>query len=157
MHNNRKGGTDTNNELNSSAIAELYGNAFSPQLQGTVWFNDTPEGVRVDAHVVGLPANNTGFYGFHIHETGSCSRPDFSDSGGHYNPGNTEHPLHAGDLPMLLATRSGNAWISFITSRFTVKDIIGRSVVIHEMRDNYTSQPAGDSGRRIGCGVIRGT
>lgn len=110
----------------------------------------------MDAHVSGLPPNNTGFYGFHIHETGSCARPDFSDSGGHYNPGNMEHPMHAGDFPMLLATRSGNAWLSFITSRFTVKDIVGRSVIIHGMRDDYTSQPAGDSGKRIGCGIIRG-
>lgn len=122
-----------------------------------VWFSDTNEGVRVDAQILGLPPNDTGFYGFHVHETGSCSQPDFSDAGGHYNPGNTAHPLHAGDVPPLLATRSGSAWLSFITTRFTVRDIIGRSVVIHENRDDYTSQPAGDSGKRIGCGIIRET
>ncbi|MGE5493829.1 MAG: superoxide dismutase family protein [Burkholderiales bacterium] len=124
-------------------------------MKGVVWFQDTEEGVRVDAYVSGLPPNNTGFYGFHMHENGSCLRPDFSDAGGHYNPGHTAHPMHAGDFPMLLGTRQGKAWLSFITQRFTVKDIIGRSVVVHELRDDYTSQPAGDSGRRIGCGVIR--
>jgi Cu-Zn family superoxide dismutase len=56
---------------------------------------------------------------------------------------------------MLLATDAMEAWLAFVTTRFTVRDIIGRSVVIHMNRDDYTSQPAGDSGQRIGCGVIR--
>ena len=95
-----------------------------------------------------------GFTDFHIHEIGNCALPDFSGAKGHYNPQNTAHPLHAGDFPMLLATDSMDAWLSFITTRFSVQDIIGRSVIVHLGRDDYTSQPSGDSGKRIGCGVI---
>ncbi len=137
------------------AIAIIRGDAAAPQLSGAVRFFDTPAGVRVDAHVAGLPHSETGFYGFHVHEAGNCAPPDFSSAKGHYNPSETAHPLHAGDFPMLLATDQMEAWLAFVTTRFAVRDIIGRSVVIHGGRDDYTSQPAGDSGARIGCGVIR--
>ncbi len=108
----------------------------------------------MDAHITGLPENETGFYGFHIHEKGDCTG-DFEGAGGHYNPEGLRHPLHAGDFPMLLGTRSGQAWLSFITGRFTVREVLGRAVIVHDMRDDYTSQPSGDAGDRIGCGVIR--
>ncbi|MGI5850261.1 MAG: superoxide dismutase family protein [Christensenellales bacterium] len=137
-----------------SAAAVIRGDSIAPRLNGNVWFYDTPEGVRVDAQIYCLPPNETGFYGFHIHTEGNCAGTDFSAAQGHYNPENTEHPMHAGDFPMLLATDTKNAWLSFITTRFTVRDIIGRSVIIHEGRDDYATQPAGDSGRRIGCGII---
>ncbi len=139
----------------SRAIATVLGSAQAPRLSGSVRFFDTPAGVRVDAHIRGLPPSETGFYGFHVHESGECAPPDFASAMGHYNPTGAAHPLHAGDFPMLLATDKMEAWIAFVTTRFSVKDIIGRSVVIHGGRDDYTSQPAGDSGPRIGCGVIR--
>lgn len=139
----------------SGAIATVRGNALAPELSGIVRFFDTPAGVRVDGHIRGLPGNATGFYGFHIHESGECTPPDFSGAKGHYNPSGTGHPLHAGDFPMLIATHSMEAWLAFITTRFAIRDIIGRSVIVHMDRDDYTSQPAGDSGQRIGCGVIR--
>ena len=60
-----------------------------------------------------------------------------------------------GDFPMLMATSANDAWLSFVTTRFSVCDVIGRSIVIHAERDDYTSQPAGDSGARIGCGIIQ--
>lgn len=139
----------------NGAIASIHGGALAPVLSGIVRFYDTPDGVRVDARVSGLPKNATGFYGFHLHETGECTPPDFASAKGHYNPTNAAHPLHAGDFPMLLATNTMEAWLAFVTARFTVRDIIGRSVVIHMNRDDYTTQPAGDAGQRIGCGVIR--
>jgi Cu-Zn family superoxide dismutase len=139
----------------NGAIALIHGDAPAPRLSGFVRFYDTPDGVRVDARVRGLPKNATGFYGFHLHETGECMPPDFASAMGHYNPTAEPHPLHAGDFPMLLATSAMEAWLAFVTTRFTVRDIIGRSVVIHMSRDDYTTQPAGDSGKRIGCGVIR--
>jgi len=77
----------------------------------------------------------------------------FPNTGNHYNPGNVPHPEHAGDLPPLLSN-SGYAWMSFYTSRVNVEDIIGRSLVIHSMRDDFTTQPSGNSGDKIGCGVI---
>jgi Cu-Zn family superoxide dismutase len=137
------------------AVAAVRGSSMAPNLSGIVRFFDTPAGVRVDARVRGLPKNATGFYGFHLHEAGECAPPDFSGAKGHYNPSGKGHPLHAGDFPPLLATRAMDAWLAFVTTRFSVREIIGRSVVIHMNRDDFTSQPAGDSGPRIGCGVIR--
>ena len=78
----------------------------------------------------------------------------FPNTGNHYNPGNVPHPEHAGDLPPLLSN-SGYAWMSFYTSRLNLEDIIGRSLVIHSMADDFTSQPSGNSGDKIGCGVIK--
>ena len=77
----------------------------------------------------------------------------FPNTGNHYNPGNVPHPEHAGDLPPLLSN-NGYAWMSFYTSRVNVEDLIGRSLVIHSMRDDFTTQPSGNSGDKIGCGVI---
>lgn len=77
----------------------------------------------------------------------------FPNTGNHYNPDNVPHPEHAGDLPPLLSN-NGYAWMSFYTGRVNLNDVIGRSLVIHSMRDDFTSQPSGNSGDKIGCGVI---
>lgn len=77
----------------------------------------------------------------------------FPNTGNHYDPGNVPHPEHAGDLPPLLSN-NGYSWMSFYTSRVNVEDIIGKSLVIHSMRDDFTTQPSGNSGDKIGCGVI---
>ena len=143
------------NQYNYKAMAIVKGSPEAPMLHGTVWFAETSMGVQVDAKIYDLPPNETGFYGFHLHEAGSCMPPDFASAKGHYNPQGYPHPMHAGDFPMLLATDSMDAYLSFVTTRFSLSDVIGRSVVIHMQRDDYTSQPAGDSGARIGCGVIQ--
>ena len=88
----------------------------------------------------------------HIHEFGNCT-PPFDKTGNHYNPGGSMHPYHAGDMLPLLGN-NGYAWLTFYDERIRIKDIVGKSVVIHGMRDDFTSQPAGDSGEKIGCGVI---
>ncbi len=137
------------------AATAVRGNSNAPGLHGCVWFCDISYGVHVRAKIFCLPKNDTGFYGFHLHETGDCSLPDFSGAGGHYNPGGLEHPLHAGDFPMLIADNRMQAELIFVTSRFRVEDILGRAVIIHLGRDDYTSQPSGDAGTRIGCGIIR--
>lgn len=98
------------------------------------------------------------FFGFHIHEGNRCGRttPDadaFSAAGGHFNPWNCPHPYHAGDLPPLLSS-NGYAWLSVYTERFSSMDVLGRTVIIHDMPDDFTSQPAGNSGKRIACGRI---
>lgn len=136
------------------AMAVVRGDAHAPRLRGAVLFTDTPAGVRVQARFSGLPENKTGFYGFHLHEVGSCRPPEFESAKGHYNPEGAPHPLHAGDFPALLATRAGEARLAFVTTRFSVCDILGRAVVVHLQRDDYTSEPAGDAGARIGCGVV---
>lgn len=77
----------------------------------------------------------------------------FARTGGHYNPSNTSHPWHSGDLLPVMGNE-GYGWLSFYDKRFTVKEIIGRSVVLHIGLDDFTSQPSGNPGVVIGCGVV---
>ena len=123
-------------------------------LRGTVKFYPAGRGTLVVAEIMGLPENGTGFFAFHIHEGGDCGGKDFGDTGGHYNPGGAEHPRHAGDLPPLLS-RSGRAFLAVETDRFTPCEVIGRTVVIHQNADDFHTQPAGNAGNKIACGVIR--
>lgn len=137
------------------AVAQIRGGMEAPQLTGWVQFYQKNGCVLIVARISGLPEENgTGFFGFHIHQGKSCSGNDFSGTGSHYNPAEQGHPKHAGDLPPLLACR-GNAYLSVKTERFSVRDIIGRTVVIHSDPDDFHSQPAGNAGRKIACGVIR--
>lgn len=137
-----------------SAIAWINGNEGYQELKGLVKFFETPlGGIIVNAEIYGLPdKKSSNFFGMHIHEFGDCTIP-FNKTGNHYNPQNTMHPQHAGDMPPLLSN-NGFAWTAFYDMRFTIEDIIHKSIVIHGMRDDFTSQPSGDSGMKIGCGVI---
>lgn len=140
-----------NNSISAQphAIAEIQGNGIS----GTVAFYSYPLGVLTVADIRGLPENN-GVYGFHIHEGSSCGGTDFADTGGHFNPTNAEHPYHAGDLPPLFS-HNGNALMAVRTGRFSIDDIAGRTVVVHKNPDDFTTQPAGNSGEKIACGIIK--
>lgn len=140
------------------AMAWIRGNESNPQLSGLVKFYATPYGgVLIEAEIFGLPnidkQFSSDFYGFHIHEFGDCS-DNFAKTGNHYNPGNQPHPEHVGDMPPLMGNQ-GYAWMSFYDKRFSIPEIIGKSVVIHDRPDDFTSQPSGNSGEKIGCGVIR--
>jgi len=140
------------------AMAWVRGGAAYPDISGLVKFYDTPYGgILVEAEVFGLPnvttPGSSDFYGMHIHEHGDCS-DNFTHVGGHYNPAGSPHPQHAGDLLPLLGNQ-GYAWSSFYDKRFQVRDILGRSVIIHAHRDDFTTQPSGDSGPMIACGEIR--
>lgn len=144
------------------AAAWVTGNAENPQLSGLVKFYQTPySGILVEAEVFGLPDKErlktehfTGnFYAMHIHQFGDCSS-GFSKTGDHYNPENEPHPFHAGDLLPLLSNQ-GYAWSAFYDKRFTISEIIGRSVIIHSGPDDFTTQPSGNAGTKIGCGEIR--
>lgn len=127
----------------------------APKLAGCVRFYQENGGVLIVARISGLPkGTKTGFFGFHIHQGETCSGADFSGTGSHYNPANRVHPKHAGDLPPLLAC-GGEAFLSVKTDRFSVNEIIGRTVVIHSDPDDFRSQPAGNAGKKIACGVIR--
>lgn len=139
------------------AIAWVRGGDAYPDISGLVKFYDTPYGgILVEAEVFGLPdisqPGSSDFYAMHIHEFGDCSQ-NFTKVGGHYNPQHTLHPQHAGDLLPLLSSQ-GYAWSAFYDKRFLVKDILGRSVIIHAHRDDFTTQPSGDSGAMIACGTI---
>ena len=136
------------------AIAQIRGNKETAGINGTVRFYQYPGGILTEVDVNGLPNNGMGFYGFHIHSGGSCSGNDFSSTGGHLNPTNAAHPHHAGDLPPLLSY-NGRAYMTVMSDRFSLQDILGRTVVIHKMPDDFRSQPAGNAGDKIACGVIR--
>ena len=104
--------------------------------------------VLVQAIIRGLPETESHFFGFHIHEGSDCGGTDFSNTGNHLNPEKLPHPRHAGDLPPLLKCGDG-AYVLFATDRFQISNIIGKTVVIHNMPDDFTSQPAGNAGTKI--------
>lgn len=148
------------------AIANIQGGPLAPDIKGSVSFRSVQGGTKVTVEVWGLPGYRpaadgqqpVGPHGFHIHEFGTCKVGDLSNpfmaAGGHWNPGNQPHGNHAGDLPVLFSHK-GFAYMSFFTDKFTVPEIIGKSVIIHENPDDFRTQPAGNSGRRLACGVIR--
>lgn len=144
----------------ANAWAAIRGNREHPRLLGSVKFFQTPAGVLVLAEVWGLPnraENPSGIFGFHIHSGRSCTgtpEQEFADADGHLNPAELPHPQHMGDLPPLFAG-NGYAWTSFLTSRFTIRDILGRTLIIHAAPDDFTTQPSGNAGEMIACGVIR--
>ena len=137
-----------------AAVADVHGSETYPNLRGQVRFYQRRHCVLVETNVQGLPDTDTGFFGFHIHSGASCTGVDFADTSSHYNPTELPHPSHAGDMPPLLSCH-GNAVMTVATGRFRVDDIIGRTVVIHSMADDFNSQPAGNAGAKIACGVIR--
>ncbi len=134
-----------------AAVAQIRGGA-DRLLRGIVRFYQRRGSVLVVAEISGLPQRN-GFFGFHIHEGRSCMGEDFASTGNHYNPTRMPHPDHAGDLPPLLGC-GGKAYLAVETDRFAIRDIIGRTVVIHSDPDDFRSQPSGMAGIKIGCGVI---
>ena len=141
-----------------AALAHISGGAES-SVGGTVAFYPRETGTLVVANIYGLPFEAerscaSRIFGFHSHEGGACTPPAFEDAGGHFNTEGCEHPQHAGDLPPLFGCR-GEAYLAVLTDRFSVSDVVGRTVVIHDAPDDFTTQPSGHSGMRIGCGVIR--
>ena len=128
---------------------------------GIVTFTQKGDKVVVDARVAGL---TPGGHGFHIHEKGDCSSGDGMSTGGHFNPLGKAHGMpsmpdhHAGDLPMLVADASGNASlvaeVDVITIGVGATDIVGRGLIVHKDPDDYKTQPTGNSGARVACGVI---
>ncbi|MBL8486292.1 MAG: superoxide dismutase family protein [Rhodocyclaceae bacterium] len=152
----------TTQTANPTATAQLEGRS-GTQVTGTVNFRQEGKLVHVEAQVRGL---TPGEHGFHIHEAGDCSAPDAASAKGHFNPGNKPHGRHgdmshhAGDMPNLVADASGNARLTATMAQLSVgtgnDGVIGRSVVVHADPDDYRSQPAGNSGKRVACGVIKG-
>lgn len=140
-----------------NAVAHVRGRADAPNINGQVRFYQDTGSVLVEAGIADLPQNSeTGFFGFHIHEGNSCVGADFPQTGSHYNPAGFNHPGHAGDLPPLMM-QQGHAHMTVRTDRFRVRDVLGRSVVIHSNPDDFHTQPAGNSGTKIACGVINRT
>ncbi len=129
-------------------------------VAGTVSFTEVSDGLKIRATITGL---KPGAHGFHIHEAGDCSAPDASSAKGHFNPTTKAHghyaeaAHHGGDIPNLMANAQGEATFGFTATGLALSgpnSVIGRSVVVHADPDDYKSQPAGNSGPRIACGVI---
>ena len=145
-----------------TATAELK-NA-KGEKAGVALFEQTPNGVLVTAEVSGLAP---GTHAFHIHETGKCE-PPFKTAGGHFNPGGKKHGLksaegcHAGDLPNIYVGADGTAHMQFLAPGVTLKpgdktsllDADGSTLVIHAGPDDFKSDPAGNAGDRVVCGVV---
>lgn len=148
-------------ESTPQAEAMVKGSASFPNLNGMVRFYQTMKGVLVLANIMGLPEGTerceNPVLGFHIHGGESCTGTEtdpFADSLTHYNIGNCPHPYHAGDLPPLFDNH-GYAFMMVLSDRFTVEEIIGKTIVIHSEPDDFTTQPAGNAGKKIACGVIQ--
>lgn len=156
--------TTSTSDPRSSASARLESRSGS-SVTGELQFVQVGQAVQVKGRVSGLKPNAE--HGFHVHENGNCTAPDAMSAGGHFNPGGTPHgrpdappsARHAGDLMALHADASGNARVDMQMHGVTVAagpaGLVGRSVVVHRDPDDYRSQPAGNSGARVACGVIR--
>lgn len=142
------------------AKAHIKGGKDYPNIDGTVTFKETKNGVLVTAKINGLPQSEnscTGrFFGFHIHEGTFCNgnaNDEFANAKSHLNPTKCPHPFHMGDLPPLIENH-GKAYMTILINKFKIKDILGRVVIIHDMPDDFTTQPSGNSGTKIACGKI---
>jgi superoxide dismutase, Cu-Zn family len=130
---------------------------------GEATFEEVGGKVRAIIYVQGLKPGQD--HGLHIHEAGDCSAPDAMSAKGHFNPHNKPHASptsaerHAGDLPSIRGGKDGRGKVDVEVDQITVgpgpASIVGRAVVVHADPDDYKSQPAGNSGARIACGVIR--
>jgi len=149
-----------------SAPTKAKANLVNAQGQkvGEARFEETPQGVKITLMVENLPP---GPHAFHIHEKGLCDPPDFMTAGAHFNPFHKQHGMknpagpHAGDLPNLVVGADGKETLEAIASRVTLKSGQnslfqpgGTSLVIHAGPDDYTTDPAGNAGARMACGVI---
>lgn len=144
------------------AVANLA-SASGSLVSGKVTVTPMADGVHLTGTVGGLPANST--HGFHVHEKGDCSAADASSAGPHFNPSAAPHGKagsgahHAGDMDNVVANAEGVVNLDIHVSDVTLgggaaNDIAGRALVVHAAPDDYTSQPAGNAGARVACGVI---
>lgn len=133
-------------------------------VSGTLTLKPAQEGVHMTGTIRGLMP--TSQHGFHVHEKGDCSAPDASSAGAHYNPAGQPHgnpaatARHLGDMPNIQSDAKGVAKVDMNISGVTLRtgqanDIVGKAIVVHEKADDYKTQPAGNSGNRIACAVIK--
>ena len=140
----------------TKAIAVLS-SASGSKVTGTITFTKSGDGVQVVANITGL---TPGKHGFHVHEFGDCSAADAASAGGHFNPTDDPHAghdadkRHMGDLGNIEADASGKAALQMTDKKIKIDSIIGKAVIVHEKADDLKTQPTGDAGGRVACGVI---
>jgi Cu-Zn family superoxide dismutase len=147
-----------------TATATLQGAPTDTDFKGTITFTPEGNGVRVVAHLEGVDAD--GQHGFHVHETGDCSHGEgakhFTSAGGHFNPGNAEHacpptePRHAGDLGNIQVT-GGTGHLETTSNLLSLSgpnSVVGKAIILHAKADDCKTQPTGDAGDRLACGVV---
>ena len=145
------------------AIAEITPTEGS-SVAGQVRFRLQGDVVAIAGEITGL---SPGGHGIHIHENGDCSAADASSAGGHFDPADDAHGApedandqhHVGDLGNVVADAEGNASLGLTDSELKLSpaptNVVGRALIIHADADDFTSQPSGDAGDRLACGVIR--
>ena len=150
-----------------TAKAQVMGGPLARNISGDISFYPASNGTLVVAEIYNLPkmmpgtpnSPPVGPYGFHIHEGGTCETGNpadpFQGAKGHYNPTNQRHPMHTGDMPVLFANDNGYAFLTFFTDKFTPQQVLNRTIIIHQNPDDFRSQPAGNAGKRLACGLIR--
>src|SRR4051812_46359001 len=134
--------------------------ASGSSVAGTITFTKSGDSVKVTGDITGL---TPGKHGFHVHEFGDCSDPKAASAGGHFNPGSHQHGApdasdrHAGDLGNIEADASGKAHVDLTDKAMKLtgdNGVIGHAVIVHEKADDLKTQPTGDAGGRLACGVI---
>lgn len=146
----------------ASAKAEIKGTAEKSPIAGAVELSEVPEGLKVAAHLQGVPA---GKHGFHIHENGSCA-DEGKAAGGHFNPDGVQHghvtkdgfaAAHAGDFGNIEAAENGHAVLEAVIPGLSLTEgkynVAGKAIILHEKEDDF-GQPTGNAGGRIACGII---
>jgi Cu-Zn family superoxide dismutase len=140
-------------------IAPTQGNT----VTGALALSGSPQGVHITGSIQGLKPDAE--FGFHVHEKGDCTAPDGSSAGGHFNPtqaphGNPTGPSHhAGDMLNIRSNADGIAQVDVYAAGTSLHgdsntDVMGKAIVVHESPDDYATQPSGNSGKRVACGVI---
>jgi superoxide dismutase, Cu-Zn family len=146
-------------KITHPAVCILYP-TLGNKVTGTVRFTQVSGGIKVEADLQGL---TKGKHGIHIHECGDCTAPDGTSAGGHFNPKTMSHgaPMdamrHEGDMGNIEADEAGNAHLEYVDKTLSFDgdaSIIGRSVIVHQNEDDMKTQPTGNAGPRIACGVI---
>lgn len=155
-------GTDSRSDADAAPSAHASLASTQGQFaRGDLELRQEANAVRVSGTLRGLKPEAV--HGFHVHEKGDCGALDASSAGAHYNPagaahGNPAGPAHhAGDIPNIQADASGRASVDALIEGVSLggaNDIVGKALIVHADPDDYTTQPSGNSGARIACGVI---
>jgi Cu-Zn family superoxide dismutase len=146
----------------ASAHATLTGKS-GKSVKGELQLTASSDGVSVAGELEGLEPNT--MHGFHVHETGDCSAADAKSAGEHFNPTHTQHggptaaTRHLGDMPNIQSDAMGHAMVGATIAGATLRDggandLVGKAVIVHAKQDDYTTQPSGNSGDRVACGVV---